>query len=192
MKKGLLIKILLSIVLVVLVVLLLFIIFSTKAPKIYFYDVDSIITQGDVFIDSEFYSEISEEGSVILPKSICESTHTITLMKGDKEYDFSFYQADCKYKRLNFTIGDIHKEIEKRPEDITMRFINSETQESLSGDLFIDGEFYSSIGGIITISRDFCSEIFFIMLEMSSETTASWENDPSLCYETDVLEFPIK
>ncbi len=165
--------------------------FIVSSPKIYFFDQEGKITAGNVFLDSDFIGDILDKGYIKLPKDACKTDHIIKLVIGDKEHEFSFYPIDCNYKSLNFTVSEGYVQIEKRPESVTLKFIITETQESLEGSLYFDDIYSADIEGPITLDREKCAGINKITL-FTQDVNVSWDNSPVSCEEKDVLEFPVE
>jgi hypothetical protein len=190
MNKNLaIINAVLALVAIALIVWLVFKV-TPKETEIYFYKDSELISEGEVFLDSESLGNITENKKIRIPKESCGSAHTLKLVSGGEEYEFAFYPIDCSYSSINYTATKETIEIEKRPEQITFDFVD-ENKKPFPGALYFDNSYQGEINGKVVLQRSRCKSISKILIIYGS-ANVTWDNNPDLCSEKDVLEFMVK
>lgn len=162
-----------------------------NAPKIYFYNGNTLIRDGDVEVGSESYS-INSQGFVQPSSQICNSGQTIKLTTSEfsEAKFFDFYPSFCQYKRFEFTVTEEKKQEEILPDKVTFRFFIKETNQNVKGKLYFDSSYKGETQGTIEVTRAECSSISTIMISAESRNI-TWQNTPTYCQTKTNIEFPV-
>lgn len=165
---------------------LIFIFFLTKCSgdlKIKFFDEkNGELLAGFVYIDDELVGET--DGFFELPKEYCNEEHKIKLTNDDLELEWDILPEDCKLDQLVLR----HVASKKISRKLLFSFLDKDTNQSISGKLFFDGEPKGETNGNYTIKREDCRMIGEINLATNDETFA-WQYDNGLCNKNEVIEF---
>jgi len=174
-------KIIIAIVLIFLI--LLFSLTKQDPLKIKFFDEKKgSLLKGIVYVDDMLVGET--DGYLELAEEHCNEEHKIKLSNEEVELSWDIFPKDCKLDQLVLKYTASKKKSRK------ILFVFLEKNKSISGELFLDGEYIGNIDGNYSIKRDICEEIEEIKIVKNNEPFI-WQYNKGLCNENDILEFSV-
>ena len=178
MNKKIIIAIIISL-------FLIFLFFLTKPEplKIKFFDEEkgNLLT-GSVYIDDIFVGKTN--GYFELSGEYCDKEHKIRLSSEEVELEWNLFPKDCKLDQLVLKYITSKEKSRK----ILFVFLEKNTNKSIAGKLYFDGNYISNINGNYSIKRDVCEEIEEIKIIKDNEPFI-WQYNKELCNENDIIEF---
>jgi len=168
-------------------ILVLFLLFlslcSSSGVNLKFVSKEGSLLKGDVYIDGEQIGKT--KGTFKLAEKYCDAEHELQVIGEDVSAVWKIFPDDCKLKQL--TLKYQAEEISRK---LLFSFLKKETNESVDGELFIDGYSEGIINGSYEARRSDCSEAEEIKFITDGEG-AVLDFDRELCESNEVIEFFI-